>query len=63
MSAIRSTLLLTLATSGQAGVLGRLAPGSVVPDVTLPALDDGRPVSLRALCRGKKTLLVNFASW
>jgi hypothetical protein len=29
---------------------------------TLPAIDDGRPVSL-AQFRGKKVLLIQFASW
>ncbi|MGE0758987.1 MAG: hypothetical protein AB7F89_06995 [Pirellulaceae bacterium] len=29
---------------------------------TLPAIDDGRPISLEQL-RGKKVLLVQFASW
>ena len=29
---------------------------------TLPAIDDGRPVSLEQF-RGKKVLLIQFASW
>ena len=29
---------------------------------TLPAIDDGRPLSLEQL-RGKKVLLIQFASW
>lgn len=29
---------------------------------TLPAIDDGRPISLVQL-RGKKVLLIQFASW
>ena len=29
---------------------------------TLPAIDDGRPISLEQL-RGKKVLLIQFASW
>jgi hypothetical protein len=31
-------------------------------DFTLPAIDDGRPVSLSDF-RGKKVLLIHFASW
>jgi hypothetical protein len=31
-------------------------------DFTLPAIDDNRPVSLEQ-CRGKKVLLIQFASW
>jgi peroxiredoxin len=32
------------------------------PDITLPALEDGRPLSLRAF-RGQKVILHVFASW
>ena len=32
------------------------------PDFVLPAIDDRRPVSLSQF-RGKKVLLVHFASW
>jgi hypothetical protein len=31
-------------------------------DFTLPAIDDGRPISLGSY-RGKKVLLMQFASW
>ena len=31
-------------------------------EFTLPAIDDGRPVSLSDF-RGKKVLLIHFASW
>jgi hypothetical protein len=31
-------------------------------DFTLPAIDDGQPVSLEQF-RGKKVLLIQFASW
>ncbi len=66
MNVLRATLLLAAAAgpeASQAGGLGRLAPGTMLPEVTLPALDDGHGVSLRSLCRGRKTILVNFASW
>ena len=39
-----------------------LEVGEVFPDVSLPALDDGRPVSL-ARFRGQKVILHVFASW
>ena len=32
------------------------------PDFTLPAISDGKPVSLSQY-RGKKVLLIQFASW
>ena len=32
------------------------------PDFTLPRIDDGAPVSLSNF-RGKKVLLIQFASW
>lgn len=32
------------------------------PDFTLPAIGDGRPVSLSEF-RGKKVLLIQFAAW
>ena len=36
--------------------------GEKHPDFTLPRIDDGAPVSLSSL-RGKKVLLIQFASW
>jgi hypothetical protein len=36
--------------------------GDPLPDTYLRALDDGRVQSLRSL-RGRKTLLIHFASW
>lgn len=39
-----------------------LEVGEAFPDVRLPALDDGRPVSL-ARFRGQKVILHVFASW
>ncbi len=36
--------------------------GELHPDFTLPRLSDGKPVSLSDL-RGKKVLLIQFASW
>ena len=39
-----------------------LAVGQPFPDLVLPALDDGRPLSV-ADFRGKKVVLLVFASW
>jgi hypothetical protein len=59
-----------LALAGAWGLLAaaaRAAPhpprvGERHPDFTLPRIDDGRPVSLSQF-RGKKVLLIEFASW
>jgi len=40
----------------------RFKVGQPFPDLVLPAVDDGRPMSL-AQYRGKKVLLHIFASW
>ena len=37
--------------------------GKPLPDVTLPALDDGRPVRLRDVAAGGPVLVNVFASW
>ena len=39
-----------------------LAVGRPFPDLTLPALEDGKPVSIRDF-RGQKLILHVFASW
>ena len=39
-----------------------LAVGRPFPDLTLPALEDGRPISIREF-RGQKVILQVFASW
>jgi hypothetical protein len=64
------TLALTLATSGI--LLGSTADASAAPyapkvgerhfDFTLPTIGDRKPVSLSSF-RGKKLLLIQFASW
>ena len=54
-------LSLALAAPAVAGD-GRLAVGRPFPDLTLPALDDGKPVSIRDF-RGQKLILHVFASW
>ena len=43
---------------------GRYNPkvGQRHPDFTLPTISDGKPVSLSQF-RGKKVLLIQFASW
>ena len=63
-------LALTLATFGV--ILGSTSAGSAAtyapkvgerhPDVTLPTIGDRAPVSLSSF-RGKKVLLIQFASW
>ena len=42
----------------------RYAPevGKPHPDFVLPSIEDGKPIQLSAL-RGKKVLLMHFASW
>lgn len=40
----------------------RPLPGRPHPDFVLPAIDDQRPVSLSDY-RGKKLVLIHFASW
>jgi hypothetical protein len=37
-------------------------PGQAHPALTLPSIADGTPISL-AQFRGKKVLLIHFASW
>jgi cytochrome c biogenesis protein CcmG/thiol:disulfide interchange protein DsbE len=37
--------------------------GKPLPDVALPALDDGRPMKLRALAAGRPLVVNFFASW
>jgi hypothetical protein len=55
-----AALLATAALAPAAGY--RPAVGTRHPDFTLPSLETGKPVSL-ADFRGKKVLLVQFASW
>jgi hypothetical protein len=63
---------LALALSACGMILGSTARASAAsyapkvgeqhPDFTLPRIDDGAPVSLSNF-RGKKVLLIQFASW
>ncbi len=59
---ILMTALVFLGSSvcGAAGYSPRV--GQVHPDFTLPGIVDGEPVSLSQF-RGRKVLLVHFASW
>lgn len=63
-----ATLTLGLLASSSVGAGTPSAPtdpfavGQPVPDLVLPAADDGRPRSLAAF-RGKKYVLHVFASW
>ena len=49
---------------GSPALAGPYAPqvGQPHPDFVLPAIDGGKPVSLSDF-RGKKVLLIQFASW
>ena len=64
---MKSLLILTFgglcAAAGMAHAAG-YSPrvGEPHPDFTLPGIVDGQPVSLSQF-RGKKVLLVHFASW
>lgn len=42
--------------------MGRFFEGEPAPELPLPSIADGKPMSLAAM-RGKKTLLLVFASW
>ena len=53
-------LLLAAADRSRAGYSP--AVGTRHPDFTLPNIADGKPVSLSDF-RGKKVLLIQFASW
>jgi hypothetical protein len=59
-----TTALAAMSWFGPQAAGGDYAPkvGSPHPDFTLPNLEDGRPVSLSQF-RGKKVLLIHFASW
>jgi hypothetical protein len=54
-------LSLALAGPALAGEV-TLAVGRPFPDLTLPALDDGKPLSIQDF-RGQKLILHVFASW
>lgn len=59
-------LLLSLASSAflgpvAVGEVGK-SPGQIYPDFVLPAIDDRRPVALSDY-RGKKVILIEYASW
>jgi hypothetical protein len=55
--------LLTLGVAGsKRSAPARIEVGAPFPDILLPALEDGRPLSVRAF-RGQKVILHVFASW
>ena len=57
------TLIALIIASASAQRRSRGVPiGSSFPDIKLPALADGKPMSI-ADFRGKKVLLLTFASW
>lgn len=49
------------AGAAEAATVGKRV-GQIFPDFVLPAIDDRRPVALSDF-RGKKVLLIEFASW
>ena len=55
---------LVLSAVPAAGPLGEegLQPGNLLPDVELPTVERDRVVRLASL-RGKRLLLIQFASW
>lgn len=54
--------LLAVIPTAAHGQIGRVAIGSPFPDDRFPALKDGRPASITNF-RGKRVLLLVFASW
>ena len=59
---LAAILLAALAAHRTAVAAPPIEVGQPFPDLVLPALDDGRPLSI-ADFRGKKVLLLVFASW
>ncbi len=53
---------LAAALSPTVGGAARLQEGEPFPDLVLPSMTDGRPISL-ADFRGRKVILHVFASW
>ena len=55
-------LALTMVGSGTPASAATPKVGERHPDFTLPGIADGKPVALSDF-RGKKVLLIQFASW
>jgi hypothetical protein len=55
-------VIMTLLDVTEATAASRIEEGRPFPDLTLPALDDGRPLSVSDF-RGRKVVLHVFASW
>lgn len=57
-------LLILLSSSACYAQFGRYSPkkGEAHPDFILPSIEDGKAMQLSDL-RGKKVLLMHFASW
>jgi len=62
LSLIALALSATSMAAGQDEAAVGFAKGHFLPDLELPTIDGERTVRLSAL-RGKKLLLVQFASW
>lgn len=60
---LATAAILSVLAAGDAGAAGYApAVGARHPDFALPNIADGKPVSLSDF-RGKKVLLIQFASW
>ena len=55
-------LILVAATPGRLDAQQRIEVGKPYPDFLLPRIDDSTPITLSQF-RGKKVLLIQFASW
>ncbi len=55
-------LAIVFGTATSASAQGIPEVGAAYPDFVLPSIDDQRPVRLSDF-RGKKVLLIHFASW
>lgn len=60
--ALTSSLLFVSVVAGALDRGPRFEAGQEFPDIVLPSLEDGRPISI-ADFRGKRVLLHMFASW
>lgn len=54
-------VLLCMTTTGSA-LAGEPEVGELYPELRLPTIDGSQTISIRGL-RGKKVLLIEFASW
>lgn len=57
-----ATIVSAILFTQNAVAQSRIEAGQPFPEIVLPAMDDGSPVSI-TMFRGKKTVLHIFASW